>query len=275
MNSFIVVLDIKSPIFVGELRNFLMNQLEKFKYDIITDRPDMWNYVVTEKKEFSEEMKMKTAFSPVIKLPNPSPKTEILPIPDEEFEKLSEEDIHEMLGERIYNYICEIYPDVNPGKITGMILKTYKENYNALNRVINNGSIDLKIDEAIQVFNIDDQPPTEKSPMKKFFTKTLETQPLPKTEIPPKTLEMQTSETQISPKAEISPKTLEMQTSKKKSTKAVVRTPSPPKTPSSLKEETKINKSSYNIELEIARDLMGVSFKTSMHDQLDVSKNKK
>lgn len=262
MNSFIVVLDIKSPIFVGELRNFLMNQLENFKYDIITDRPDMWNYVVTEKKEFSEETKMKTAFSPVIKLSNPSPKTEILPIPDEEFEKLSEEDIHEMLGERIYNYIYEVYPDVNPGQITGMILESYKENYNALNKVINNGSIDLKIDEAIQVFN-SNQPPTEKSPS----MKTLETQILPKTEISPKTPEVQTSKTQEMKKIHWA--------TKKKSTKAVVRTPSPPKTPSSLKEETKINKSSYNIELEIARDLMGVSSKTSMHDQLDVSKNKK
>jgi len=75
----------------------------------------------------------------------------IEPIPKNEFDGMSDEDRHETFGEKIYEYVQTYLPNENPGKITGMILESFKNNYSALNSVIANGKIVEKINEAITV----------------------------------------------------------------------------------------------------------------------------
>jgi len=63
---------------------------------------------------------------------------------------MDEDDKHETFGEKIYEYVSANYKE-NPGKITGMILESFKKDYAALNNVIANGKIVDKINEAIEV----------------------------------------------------------------------------------------------------------------------------
>jgi len=84
--------------------------------------------------------------------PAPAPaKILIEAIPKAEFDGMDDEDKHETFGEKIYEYVQTYLPNENPGKITGMILESFKNNYAALNSVIANGKIVDKINEAIEV----------------------------------------------------------------------------------------------------------------------------
>jgi len=71
-------------------------------------------------------------------------------IPQAELDNMDEDDKHETFGEKIYEYVSANYKE-NPGKITGMILESFKKDYAALNNVIANGKIVDKINEAIEV----------------------------------------------------------------------------------------------------------------------------
>lgn len=76
----------------------------------------------------------------------------IEPISPEEFKTMVDDDKREQFGEKIYNYIEKRYPGINVGKITGMVLESYKNNYDTLNLIIENHTIYDKINEAINVF---------------------------------------------------------------------------------------------------------------------------
>ena len=81
----------------------------------------------------------------------PAAEAKIEPIPADEFSKMSDEEKHEMLGEKIYDFVEESFKEENTGKITGMILESFKESLNKLNAVIEKGEINEKIKEAIEV----------------------------------------------------------------------------------------------------------------------------
>lgn len=82
-------------------------------------------------------------------------------IPTKEFSTLGDDEKHEMLGEKIYDFVSENFKEENAGKITGMILESFKESLDKLNTVIEKGEINEKIKEAIDVLKKHSQPAKE------------------------------------------------------------------------------------------------------------------
>ena len=106
-------------------------------------------------KPFNKRAQQKRAQRPqqvtVEQKQEPVAEIKIEPIAAEEFSKMSDEEKHEILGEKIYDFVSTSFEDANAGKITGMILESFKTSLDKLNAVIEKGEINEKINEAIEV----------------------------------------------------------------------------------------------------------------------------
>lgn len=142
-----------SPLMI---KSFMPAYMRKQQRQNVLNKAKNSHYNTNKNRNYNKHGKQTKAshHAPAQAAPAPAPVKQtpaIEAIPKAEFDAMDEEDKHETFGEKIYEYVQTNLPSENPGKITGMILESFKNNYSALNSVIASGKIVDKIKEAIEV----------------------------------------------------------------------------------------------------------------------------